>query len=143
WIVTSKPEPQAKKVVRLLNLDSLVDGVIGASLAETDTKTDLVKRALAAAKAASSAVVMVGDRHYDETGAIENNVLPIGALWGFGSRNELQQAGAVTLRNRATTFVPGLSRQVRALRNRVAPVARPQQRELPGFADRPRWLIAP
>lgn len=92
-IVTSKPEPQANRVVKLLKLDRYIEAVIGASLAETDTKTDLIRRALDVAKVASSEAVMIGDRHYDITGAIENNVLPIGALWGYGTRSEFHAAG--------------------------------------------------
>jgi phosphoglycolate phosphatase len=93
WVVTSKPQNQAVEVVRHLKLDRYVAGVIGAGLAETDTKTDLVGRALAAAQVDSSAAVMVGDRSYDVIGAIENGVLPVGALWGYGSGDELKTAG--------------------------------------------------
>ena len=93
WIVTSKPEPQAIRVAGLLEIDRLVEGVIGAGLAETDTKTDLVRRALAAAGVAADGVVMVGDRHYDVIGALENGVRPVGALWGFGTYDELHRAG--------------------------------------------------
>ncbi|WP_298242284.1 HAD hydrolase-like protein [uncultured Bradyrhizobium sp.] len=93
WIVTSKPQNQAIEVVRYLKLDNYVAGVIGAGLAETDTKTDLVGRALVAAQVDSGEAVMVGDRSYDVIGAIENGVLPIGALWGYGSEDELKNAG--------------------------------------------------
>ena len=44
WVVTSKPEPQAVRVAAHLKLDAYVAGVVGASLAETDTKTELVAR---------------------------------------------------------------------------------------------------
>lgn len=94
WIVTSKPEPQAVRVAHLLKLDRYVEDIIGAGLAETDTKTDLVARALAAAKVAPGDALMVGDRHYDIVGAIENRVLPAGALWGYGSYDELYAAGS-------------------------------------------------
>jgi len=93
WVVTSKPQNQAVEVVRYLKLDKYVAGVIGAGLAETDTKTDLVGRALAAARVGSREAVMVGDRSYDIIGAIENGVLPVGVLWGYGSEDELRTAG--------------------------------------------------
>ena len=93
WIVTSKPELQAIRIVRHAGLDQYVEGVIGAGPAELDTKTDLVARALAAAKVPAREALMLGDRHYDVVGAIANNVLPVGALWGYGSREELQSAG--------------------------------------------------
>jgi phosphoglycolate phosphatase len=93
WIVTSKPEPQAIRVVTYLGLDQYVAGVVGASLAETDTKTDLVARALSSARVAAQDAVMIGDRHYDIVGAINNRVLPVGVLWGYGSKEELEAAG--------------------------------------------------
>ena len=93
WVVTSKPQPQAIHVVAHLKLDRYVAGVVGAGLAETDTKTELVARALSAAEVANHEAVMVGDRSYDVVGAIANQVLPVAALWGYGSEDELKAAG--------------------------------------------------
>jgi len=38
--------------------------------------------------------VMIGDRKYDILGARDNGIDSIGALWGYGSRSELEEAGA-------------------------------------------------
>ncbi len=104
WVVTSKPEPQAVRVVAHLKLDAYVEGVTGAGLAETDTKTDLVGRALSAAGVASHEAVMVGDRHYDVAGALANGVVPVGALWGYGSKEELSAAGCRLFARSANEF---------------------------------------
>jgi phosphoglycolate phosphatase len=40
---------------------------------------------------------MVGDRKYDVIGARANGVFAVGALWGYGSREELDIAGAAAL----------------------------------------------
>jgi phosphoglycolate phosphatase len=37
---------------------------------------------------------MIGDRAQDMTGALANGLTPVGALWGYGSREELGGAGA-------------------------------------------------
>jgi phosphoglycolate phosphatase len=37
---------------------------------------------------------MVGDRRYDISGAHANRVRALGVLWGYGSRDELETAGA-------------------------------------------------
>ena len=37
---------------------------------------------------------MVGDREHDVRGARENGLQVIGALYGYGSREELEEAGA-------------------------------------------------
>lgn len=39
-------------------------------------------------------VWMVGDRHYDMVAARAHDVQAVGALWGFGSAEELREAGA-------------------------------------------------
>jgi phosphoglycolate phosphatase len=93
WIVTSKPEMHAVRVASLLGIDALIDGMVGAGLDETDTKADLVARALSDAAVPAANALMLGDRHYDVTGALVNGVTAVGALWGYGSRPELAQAG--------------------------------------------------
>ncbi len=40
---------------------------------------------------------MIGDRHHDITGAKENGLRTVGVLWGYGSRQELEDAGADAL----------------------------------------------
>ena len=104
WIVTSKPEKYAIQVVAALGLNGLVHGVVGAGLDETDTKTTLIGRTLAAAKVANNAALMIGDRYYDVIGALENNVVPVGALWGYGTYNELRGAGCKFFARSADNF---------------------------------------
>jgi phosphoglycolate phosphatase len=36
---------------------------------------------------------MIGDRSHDILGARANGIFPVGALWGYGSRQELLLAG--------------------------------------------------
>jgi phosphoglycolate phosphatase len=93
WVVTSKPEHYARNVVGDLKIDKYLGGVVGAGLEETDTKAELIARALAGAKVARDQVLMVGDRFYDIEGALQNKVTPVGALWGYGSYEELHSAG--------------------------------------------------
>lgn len=38
--------------------------------------------------------IMVGDRFHDMHGAKENGIASIGVLYGYGNREELEQAGA-------------------------------------------------
>ena len=37
---------------------------------------------------------MVGDRRYDVIGAHANKMRALGVLWGYGTRDELETAGA-------------------------------------------------
>lgn len=41
-----------------------------------------------------STIVMIGDRKYDIEAAEFNGIRSIGVTWGFGSRQELEDAGA-------------------------------------------------
>lgn len=97
WVVTSKPEPHAVKIVESLNLSRAFDGVVGAGWDEVDTKETLIARALVAANADPYTVLMLGDRQYDIEGAMANDVFPVGALWGYGSETELADAGCTAL----------------------------------------------
>ncbi|MGL4608904.1 MAG: HAD-IA family hydrolase [Trueperaceae bacterium] len=58
-----------------------------------ETKTQLLGRILNDL----SQVIMIGDRKFDMIGAKENNVRSIGALWGYGSEEELLQSGVMLL----------------------------------------------
>jgi phosphoglycolate phosphatase len=92
WIVTSKPQGYAEQVARNLGIGRCLGGVFGAGLDEKDSKTELVARALRGAKVKAEEAMMLGDRFYDIIGARENNVMPVGALWGYGSYQELYGA---------------------------------------------------
>lgn len=103
-IVTSKPRHHADEMAERFGLDKFIDGVVGASLDETETKTDLVRQALAESGASANDVIFLGDRHYDVVGARENHVRPVGALWGYGSRAELEDAGCQDFAEFAADF---------------------------------------
>jgi phosphoglycolate phosphatase len=49
---------------------------------------------LAESQSDASTSVMVGDREHDIIGATNNNIAAIGVLYGYGTENELTQAGA-------------------------------------------------
>jgi phosphoglycolate phosphatase len=58
------------------------------------TKSSLIRRALATECLVPADVVMIGDRRDDVEAAKENGVRSIGVTWGYGSRTELELAGA-------------------------------------------------
>ncbi|MBY8977292.1 HAD hydrolase-like protein [Rhodobacteraceae bacterium NNCM2] len=93
WLATSKPHVYARRIVDHFGLGALLDGVFGAELDGTrGDKTELLTHALAETAAQSGA--MLGDRRYDMIGARNTGLAAIGALWGYGSRDELSGAGA-------------------------------------------------
>ncbi|CAN7565248.1 HAD hydrolase-like protein [Phenylobacterium sp. LjRoot164] len=62
-----------------------------------DHKPELIAHILARHGLDPAACVMVGDRRYDISGAHANGVRALGVLWGYGSREELEAAGADAL----------------------------------------------
>ena len=92
-VATAKPHTFAVPVLEHLGLAPLLDGVFGAPDDESDTKGQIIARALASVGPDVRAV-MVGDREHDVEGARGNGLACVGVLWGFGDRAELEAAGA-------------------------------------------------
>ena len=92
-VATAKPHTFAVPVLEHLGLAGRVDGVFGAPDDESDTKGQIIARALASL-APGTRAVMVGDREHDVEGARQNGLDCVGVLWGFGNRAELERAGA-------------------------------------------------
>ncbi|MEG0766687.1 MAG: dTMP kinase [Clostridia bacterium] len=91
-LATAKPLIFAKKILAYFGLLSYFDATIGVGLDARDAdKADIVRDAL---PARFTRAAMVGDRQYDMIAAKQNGITAIGALYGYGSREELEGAGA-------------------------------------------------
>jgi len=94
-VVTSKPTVFSERIVRHFDLAEHFAGVHGAELDGTrGEKRELIARVLETERIPARAAVMVGDRSHDIVGARTNGVPSIGVLWGYGTIDELRQAGA-------------------------------------------------
>ncbi|MGB8602362.1 MAG: HAD hydrolase-like protein [Rhizomicrobium sp.] len=93
WLATSKPKVYAEQILQHLQIADYFDGVAAAGLDEKDTKTTLIASVLQSCGHGPDQCLMLGDRAFDVIGALENGVTPVGALWGYGSRDELAEAG--------------------------------------------------
>jgi len=98
FVATSKRTVFAAPIVHRLGLADWLHGVYGTEPdGSLDHKADLIAALLRAERLAADSVVMIGDRSHDIAGARTNGVRAIGALWGYGSRAELEAAGAEAL----------------------------------------------
>jgi phosphoglycolate phosphatase len=98
FVATSKPHVFAGQIVEHFGLRRYFAAVYGSELDGTRTgKDDLIAHVMKAEALTASATWMVGDRSLDVIGAKANGVRPVGALWGYGSREELASAGALLL----------------------------------------------
>jgi phosphoglycolate phosphatase len=94
-IATSKRRDFAERVIDYLGLGSYLRGIYGAEPGGgLDHKQDLLKHILGVEHLEASACVMLGDRLHDMEAAKANAIRSIGALWGYGGREELETAGA-------------------------------------------------
>ncbi len=95
-VATSKPEHFALKILQHFGIEKYFFLICGATMDEKRTEKDaVIQYALEKAGILDiSDVVMVGDREYDVLGSKKFGMNSIGVLYGYGSREELESAGA-------------------------------------------------
>lgn len=95
-LATSKPEPFAKEILRHFGLDKYFLFIAGSNFDGTRTaKAEVIEYALESVGVTDkSSAVMIGDRKHDIIGAQKTGLDSIGVLFGYGSREELEAAGA-------------------------------------------------
>lgn len=95
-MATSKPAPFARRIAEHFAIDRYFDLIEGSTLDGTrTTKSEVLRLAIEGLGVTDPAqAVMVGDRRFDIEGAAATGIESIGVLYGYGSREELEQAGA-------------------------------------------------
>lgn len=96
FVATSKPEQVAQEILEHFGLAEYFDYIGGATPDDSRVKkADVVRYVLDMAKIARPLeAVMVGDRKHDILGARQNGLESVGVLYGYGDRQELEEAGA-------------------------------------------------
>ncbi len=98
FVATSKPEPLSLRILEHFDLLKYFEAVAGSTMDEQRTKKgQVIAYALETYHLDPAETVMVGDRKHDVIGARENGLPCIGVLYGYGSREELTDAGAAAL----------------------------------------------
>ncbi len=97
-VATSKPEEYSIKILEHFKLSQYFDHICGSLMDESRSKkAEVIAYAMQVCRLApedSSCILMVGDRFHDIEGARANNIKSCGVLYGYGSKTELEQAGA-------------------------------------------------
>ena len=94
-LATSKPEEFAKRILVHFGLDKYFDFIAGATMDSSRVrKGDVIAYALSESGCSADNAVMIGDKMHDIQGAKENGLASIGVLFGYGSKEELENAGA-------------------------------------------------
>jgi phosphoglycolate phosphatase len=109
FVVTSKPSVFAAPILEHFDLTRYFAGVYGAELSgERSDKAELIAHFLRTQRMPAERTTMIGDRKHDIVGARVNRVRALGVLWGYGTRDELTDAGADGLYETVADLVGGL-----------------------------------
>lgn len=95
-IATSKPETFAKRITDHFDLTKYFALITGATFdGKISSKTDVLEYAFSQlGNIDKKEAIMIGDRHHDIGGARDMGIDSIGVLYGYGSLEELESAGA-------------------------------------------------
>lgn len=95
FVATSKPHVFAERIIDHFGLRDHFVRVFGSELDGTRVdKSHLLEYALQEVSVDPSKTLMIGDRSHDMVGAKNNGMQRIGVSYGYGSRDELLEAGA-------------------------------------------------
>lgn len=98
-LATSKPEGFAREILEHFDLLQYFDLIGGATLdGSRDTKEAVLQYILDSGRVPDRQdAVMIGDTKFDMIGAAAFSLPAVGVLYGFGSRQELEENGALFL----------------------------------------------
>jgi phosphoglycolate phosphatase len=96
-VATSKPTVFAKRIIDHFDLAKYFCSVEGSELdGERSDKALLIAHILQRDAIVPADAVMIGDREHDIIAARYNGIAGLGVLWGYGTKEELEGAGAYT-----------------------------------------------
>ena len=97
-VCTAKPQHFAERVLDHFDLSARFDAIYGPDLeGRLDDKGDLIAHMIEVEGFDPGRAVMIGDRGSDVFAAKRHGIPTVGVLWGYGSREELVDAGAAAL----------------------------------------------
>lgn len=93
-VVTSKPKIFAVPILETLGLARHFEVIEGPEIGESEEKPVTLARALDLLGIPAAETTLIGDRHFDIRAGKQLGTGTVGVTWGFGSRHELETAGA-------------------------------------------------
>ena len=98
YVATAKRTDFAERMMHHLGLHKSFSGIYGALPGGgLDEKPELIAHIVKREGLHPGDATMAGDRRYDISAAHANRLRAVGVLWGYGSRQELEEAGADAL----------------------------------------------
>lgn len=97
-VATSKPEKFARQILEYFGIDQYFQVIVGSEMDGRRTnKAEVIEEALVRLHMENERdkVLMVGDKEHDVLGAKSCGIQCVGVAYGYGTRQELEEAGAV------------------------------------------------
>ncbi len=97
YVATSKPEQMSIDILEHFDLAKYFDRICGASLDTSRTDKAAVIAYLQELTGKQEHTIMVGDTKFDVIGAKKHGIPTIGVSWGYGTVEDLRNAGAAAI----------------------------------------------
>ena len=97
YVATSKPEGMSIDILNHFDLARFFTRICGATLDGTRSSKSAVIAYLLEECGDVNEFVMVGDTHFDITGAKAHGMPAIGVSWGYGKVEDMESAGAAAI----------------------------------------------
>lgn len=110
YVATSKPEWMAEEILKKFELDGYFDRICGATMDTSRTEKSQVIAYLLSLTGSAENAVMVGDTKFDVIGAAAHNIPTVGVSWGYGTVEDMQQAGAACIADTMDELLEYLTR---------------------------------
>ena len=99
YVATSKPEGMSIDILNHFDLAKYFTMICGAALDLSRNSTEAVIAYLLEKSGEKENMVMVGDTKFDVIGAKHHGIPCIGVSWGYGTVEEMRDAGATAIAN--------------------------------------------
>ena len=94
FVATSKPQVFAQRILQHFELANHFEEICGNDLeGSLDDKAELLRQLVMNRSLDPTETVMVGDRKHDVIAAKSNGLVSVGVTYGYGSSEELMEAG--------------------------------------------------
>lgn len=97
YVATSKPEGMSIDILKHFDLDRYFTRICGASLDSSRNTKEAVIEYLMETTGERENMVMIGDTKFDVLGAKHHGIPCIGVSWGYGTVEDMENAGAAAI----------------------------------------------
>ena len=94
YVASSKPEWMCIEILKHFNLDQYFEQICGATMDTSRTNKEAVIAYLIEQNGKTDNMIMVGDTKFDVIGAKFHGIPCVGVSWGYGTVEEMEDAGA-------------------------------------------------